>query len=145
MILISFVFRFLKFEFEIPILALATGLYLPFSLSTPILIGGFMGFVSRKLRNSFISDEIKRSNIEQSALLFIAGLISGESLTGVLIAIPVGITQNKDFFAIFGKIESIWASIPVMIFVLSLFFFIAIGGFEICTRKKIEVKENLSE
>eukprot|EP01080_Neovahlkampfia_damariscottae_P004730 gene4730-8313_t len=136
LILVSFVFQFLELNIEIPILAMATGLYLPFSLSTPILVGGFLGYLSSKIRDFLIKDENKKKLVEQRALLFIAGLISGESLMGVLIAIPIGITQNKDIFAVFGSVQTIWLSIPILGFILMLFFVVSIGATEILSCRK---------
>ena len=63
-----------------PSLPFAVGLYLPLSLSTPIMVGGLV----RYMVNRF-----KKVNEDQSdtGTLFASGLIAGDALLGVIIAI----------------------------------------------------------
>ncbi|HDR05861.1 MAG TPA: oligopeptide transporter, OPT family [Candidatus Marinimicrobia bacterium] len=82
-------------SFRIPILAVAVGIYLPITLSTPIFIGGMLNhFVNRG--KSIDSKEDSRG------LLFASGLITGEALMGILVAIPIFLTANKDWWPHFG-------------------------------------------
>ena len=64
----------------------AVGIYLPFGLSTPILIGGVMAH--------FILSENKTKgepdSILQRGILLSSGLIAGESLMGILLAFIAG-------------------------------------------------------
>ncbi len=72
----------------IPVLPVAIGLYLPLELSSTIMIGGLIRwFVERKKAK----DE-KGSDDASSGILFCSGLIAGEGLIGILLAI----------FAVFG-------------------------------------------
>ena len=73
-------------NFRLHLMPVAVGIYLPFGLSTPILIGGVMAH--------FILSEskIKREpdNILQRGILLSSGLIAGESLMGILLAFIAG-------------------------------------------------------
>ncbi|GIP52335.1 OPT family oligopeptide transporter [Paenibacillus vini] len=67
-------------------LTVAVGIYLPVHVSTPIMVGGlvrwFVEFVSRR------NEGLLKSRIETGTLLA-SGLIAGESLVGVIIAILI--------------------------------------------------------
>jgi putative OPT family oligopeptide transporter len=77
----------LKWGFRVPVMAFAVGVYLPFDLSTPILFGGLIAWaVNRHLTSSGAGEE-RRATVERNGLLFSAGLITGEALMGVVLAI----------------------------------------------------------
>ncbi|MBW3660424.1 MAG: oligopeptide transporter, OPT family [Gemmatimonadetes bacterium] len=65
----------------LPSLALAVGLYLPLSLTTPIMAGGLVRLLVEK-RNEGEERREKREN----GVLFASGLIAGAAVVGVLIA-----------------------------------------------------------
>ncbi len=86
---------------DIPVLPVAIGIYLPFTLSVPILVGGIVrAVIDRKLKalspeeeEEEISDwemAIKKTGIKpkekahRAGLLFSAGLIAGEAIMGVI-------------------------------------------------------------
>ncbi|WP_059045187.1 OPT family oligopeptide transporter [Paenibacillus rubinfantis] len=89
-------------------LTVAVGIYLPVHISTPIMVGGLVrwivGFFSRK------NESLLKNRVETGTLLA-SGLIAGESLIGVVIAIliwsgiqipsSVAITNNTLPFLIF--------------------------------------------
>jgi putative OPT family oligopeptide transporter len=82
-----------------PILAVAIGIYLPLELSTPIFAGGLLAwFAERALTRSW-SDGIPE-RIRHQGLLFAAGLIAGEALVGVMIAVPIVATGDPEVMAI---------------------------------------------
>jgi putative OPT family oligopeptide transporter len=82
-------------KYYLPPLAVGMGIYLPPTLEVPLIIGAVMGyFVNRYLRNRAIERSPK--NIEEDVetcnrhgVLFASGLIVGESLMGVIIAIII--------------------------------------------------------
>lgn len=78
------------FKKQIQILAVAVGIYLPLELSTPILIGGL------------IASFVKNSN---KGVLISSGLITGEALMGILIAVPIFISGNKGWWPQFASSE----------------------------------------
>ena len=67
-------------DFRVPILAVAIGMYLPIELTFPIFIGGMINHYANK-----ISSQKGRNN----GLLMAAGLITGEALMAIFIAIPL--------------------------------------------------------
>jgi putative OPT family oligopeptide transporter len=74
-------------QFRVPVLALALGMYLPLKLSSTILGGGLIAhWASRQpgIKNG--------SDGNRWGLLFAAGLVTGESLMGIFLAIPVALS-----------------------------------------------------
>ena len=72
-------------SFRFPVLAVAVGVYLPLGLSVPIFIGGVIAWYINK-RSASESAELRQSR-ENTGLLLASGLITGEALMGVLIAV----------------------------------------------------------
>lgn len=89
-----------------PVLAAAVGIYLPLELEVPIFLGGLLAwFAQRRLTAGFGTGFLKPSTEEierltRRGMLFAAGLITGEALIGVLIAIPIVATGRDDVFAL---------------------------------------------
>jgi putative OPT family oligopeptide transporter len=82
-----------------PVLAVAVGIYLPLELTTPIFAGGLIAALAtrwHRRRSPGADPEI----LKQGGLLFSAGLIAGEALVGVLIAIPIVATGDADVLAV---------------------------------------------
>ena len=67
----------------VPVMPFAVGMYLPFSLSAGIMAGGVVRFIMDKRR---VSEEEKKASVE-SGTLFTSGLIAGEGLMGILLAV----------------------------------------------------------
>ena len=66
----------------ISVLPVAIGLYLPLELSTTIMIGGIIRwFIDKKNKNK------EENNDASSGILFCSGMIAGEGLVGILLAI----------------------------------------------------------
>jgi len=80
-------------NFRLYLMPVAVGIYLPFGLSTPILIGGLMA-------NFILSEDKSKAepdSILQKGILLSSGLIAGESLMGILLAFIAGAgIQNLD-------------------------------------------------
>ena len=75
-----------KSTFRLHVMPVAVGMYLPFGLSTPILIGGLIAhFINGKNKTD------KESDIAlQNGVLVSSGLIAGESLMGIILAFVAG-------------------------------------------------------
>ncbi|MBB6214198.1 putative OPT family oligopeptide transporter [Anaerosolibacter carboniphilus] len=70
----------------LPVLPIAIGLYLPIHLSTPIMVGGVIrGILDKRLEKSNNQSEIKEKI--DSGILYASGLIAGEGLVGILLAV----------------------------------------------------------
>jgi uncharacterized oligopeptide transporter (OPT) family protein len=85
-----------------PVLAVAVGIYLPLDVSTPILAGGIVAeMVDRwHVKHSPGGDHEK---LKQNGMLFAAGLITGEALVGIFIAMCIWISKNPDVLAASGE------------------------------------------
>jgi len=78
-----------------PVLACAVGIYLPIELSVPIFAGGLVAhLVERKFPPG--DAEGDRERIHQKGTLFSAGLITGEALMGIFIAIPIVVVGSSE-------------------------------------------------
>jgi putative OPT family oligopeptide transporter len=76
-----------------PVLAVAVGIYLPLDVSTPILAGGLVAeMVARWHRKRHQRDDHEK--LAQNGMLFAAGLITGEALVGIFIAMCIWISKN---------------------------------------------------
>jgi len=117
-----------KASFRIPVMAFAVGVYLPFDLNVPIFLGGVMAWlVNRALDKTNASPE-RRSQVERNGFLVAAGFITGESLMGIGIAVPVAIKESAYAMAPFGadyetfKLPGLVfvAGVMVLLYVMSL-------------------------
>jgi putative OPT family oligopeptide transporter len=87
-----------KSRWSAPVLAVAVGIYLPLDVSTPILAGGIIAeLVSRWHRRRQADDPEKSS---QNGMLFAAGLITGEALVGIFIAMCIWVSKNPDILVV---------------------------------------------
>ncbi len=77
----------------LPILPVAIGLYLPIHLSTPIFVGGTIRWYFENKKKC--ADEEERKSIIENGVLYSSGLIAGEGLIGIMLAI-FAIIQFKD-------------------------------------------------
>ena len=68
----------------IPVLAFAIGLYLPIHLSTPIMLGGAVRWIIEKRKYS--SEKEQKESVDKG-VLYSAGMIAGEGIVGILLAI----------------------------------------------------------
>lgn len=94
-----------KAVFRTPVLAAAVGIYLPLELSVPIFFGGLLAWLAERTFAagsthgvSPVAEDAER--LKRKGMLFAAGLITGEALIGVLIAIPIVATGRDDVFAL---------------------------------------------
>jgi len=76
-------------DFRVPVLAVAVGIYLPIALSASIFIGGMLAHLANRGR---------KENGTRDGLLFASGLITGEALLGILVAVPIFITADKEWW-----------------------------------------------
>ncbi|MDY7107048.1 MAG: oligopeptide transporter, OPT family [Planctomycetota bacterium] len=107
--------------FRAPVLAVAVGVYLPLELSVPILFGGLISWLANVLFRRRQGGETggaaplgapdegespraaqlrsARSIDLRNGLLFAAGLITGEAILGILLAIPLAIWEGENRIA----------------------------------------------
>ncbi|KYK25858.1 peptide transporter [Thermoplasmatales archaeon SG8-52-1] len=130
-VLAGMVLAFVLILIDLPVLPVAIGIYLPFTLSIPIFSGGIVRHITNKViekkygnaEEEEISDwelAVKQTGVKpkekiiRTGLLFTAGLIAGEALTGVTVA-----------FLIIGGIQPYVFKYPPVLPAIILWLFIA--------------------
>ncbi len=81
-------------RFRLHLMPIAVGLYLPFGLALPILAGGLIEWATRR------SGETERERGGAPGVLFASGVVAGEALVGVGVALLVGLgvpTGSADY------------------------------------------------
>jgi putative OPT family oligopeptide transporter len=81
--------------FRTPVLAVAIGFYLPFSQSVAIFIGGAVSTLVKRVLARLRASKEAMEDSEQRSVLFASGLITGEALMGIVVAIPVVLLKNR--------------------------------------------------
>jgi uncharacterized oligopeptide transporter (OPT) family protein len=71
-------------DFRLPVLAVALGIYLPLKLSATIFLGGMIAALASRVAEA-------GKEPSRRGLLFAAGLITGEALMGIFLAIPIAL------------------------------------------------------
>jgi len=99
-------------DFRVPVLAVAVGIYLPIELSAPIFLGGMISHISKQKTNN--------DNSEKRGLLMASGFITGEALMGILVAIPIFITANKNWWPTVNGFD--WLGIIFFLIVIFLLY-----------------------
>ncbi|KRG43150.1 peptide transporter [Stenotrophomonas panacihumi] len=87
-------------RFRVPVLAAAIGIYLPLELMVPIFLGGLLAHLVERFHKVKPEDEEARDRVHRPGVLFSAGLITGEALLGIAIAVPIVVSQRADILAL---------------------------------------------
>jgi len=137
-VIAGMVLAFVLILIEIPVLPVAIGIYLPFTLATPIFAGGIIRHITnRKINKQYGKDNeeisewelaIKQTKVKpkeriiRTGLLFTAGLIAGEALTGVIVAFIIIAGLNIVMFDIPPVLPGVllWLFIALLIFYIPL-------------------------
>lgn len=129
-IIVDQILKAMDANFRTPVLAVAVGIYLPIELSVPIFIGGMVAYLAGKsLKSSAVAEgsdvEAAKSAGERNGLLFASGLITGEALLGIILAIPFAIQESTDAIRIVPESFAPWADwlggIAMLLFVIWLY------------------------
>ncbi|HLF10239.1 MAG TPA: oligopeptide transporter, OPT family [Gammaproteobacteria bacterium] len=106
-----------------PVLAVAVGIYLPLELAVPILAGGLIAHFAASKHSP------DREGRLRNGMLFAAGLITGEALIGILMAIPIVLSANPDVIALPVSLPSVGGLLVVGAVAVALYR-VATGGFD---------------
>ena len=87
-------------QFRVPVLAAAIGIYLPLELMVPIFLGGALAHLVERRHGVGAHDEAARDIAHRPGTLFSAGLITGEALMGIAIAVPIVMSGRPDVLAL---------------------------------------------
>jgi uncharacterized oligopeptide transporter (OPT) family protein len=95
-------------SFRTPVLAVTIGIYLPFELSVPIFAGGVIHHIIKiyRRRKALAQDDAEAA--DRRGILFASGLITGEAILGILLAIPIVISGREDALAVLKKPLGAW-------------------------------------
>ncbi len=120
-------------NFRMPVLAVAVGMYLPMYLDTAIFFGGVVAWlVERHFKKqelavatrtdsavetptAGIDMEMRKGNAEKAGLLFASGLITGEALIGVGMALPIWYFENNEIMKLTDNPLPDWVGLSVFI------------------------------
>ena len=88
-----------------PAIALAIGIYMPLDVTVPLFLGGLIWLMAEKRldrqRETFGVDYTLAANFaRRRGLLFSSGLIAGEAIMGIVLAIPFATYQTTTLFSI---------------------------------------------
>lgn len=122
-----------KSDFRIPVLAVAVGLYLPFELDSAIMLGGLVAWLVSRSRNpgaaSVSAFGKARQTSDRTGLLIASGLITGEALLGIGLAIPIRITGNPGLYPLIDMELSIWIGVAVVLAICAAIYFFSRKAF----------------
>ncbi len=138
-VLAGMILAFVLILINVPVLPVAIGIYLPFTLGTPIFCGGVIRYITNKKIEKYYKStkdeqanewelaikqtEVKpKDHIISTGLLFSAGLIAGEALTGVIVAFIIISGLKIAVFEIPPAIPGlmIWLFIALLVFYIPL-------------------------
>ncbi|MCG8276325.1 oligopeptide transporter, OPT family [Stenotrophomonas sp. NLF4-10] len=109
-------------RFRVPVLAAAIGIYLPLELMVPIFLGGLLAHLVERFHKLKPDDEDGRDRVHRPGVLFAAGLITGEALMGIAIAIPIVASGRGDVLAVpLGGFAGTWAGLSAWVGLFVLF------------------------
>ena len=109
----------------IPVLPFAIGLYLPLYLTAPIFVGGIIRWFVEKRKAKEGEEEVKEA--VNNGTLFCSGMIAGEGLIGILLAvfavIKVGDKSIGDIINLGGPLGNIGGALFFVIIIAAMLFF----------------------
>lgn len=119
----------------IPVLPFAIGIYLPIQLNACIMVGGLLRLAYDKLKRS----EEEKKTITNDGVLFCSGMIAGEGLVGIILALlaVAGVDSMIDISGKLGlpeTVQNIGSLVMLALIVLSIM------KFSIWKKKKPEKK-----
>lgn len=109
--------KYRKAHWRAPVLAVAVGSYLPLELSTPIFLGGLIAYGARRYNRRRHGAKHTEERIRRG-MLFAAGLITGEALLGIALAVPIVVAHDANVVALPGAIrQGSWLGLVVIVLI----------------------------
>ena len=98
----------------IPVLPFAIGIYLPVHLNACIMVGGLVRLALDRLKK----DEETKKGIVNDGILFCSGMIAGEGLVGILLALfaVFGIADAIDISGLLGLSPTVSSILSLVVF-----------------------------
>lgn len=89
------------------VLAVGLSIYLPVTLIIPLIIGGLLSYAIQRAHikkgTPMINDHIRTTKGMHNALFLACGLVAGSTIMGVILAIPIAISENENILRIAPK------------------------------------------
>ena len=100
----------------IPVLPFAIGVYLPVQLNACIMVGGIIRLCFNKMKR----DEKEKEAIVTDGILYCSGMIAGEGLVGILLAVfaVAGIDKAIDISGFLGLSTGLASILSLVVFAL---------------------------
>ena len=107
----------------IPVLPFDIGLYLPIHLSTPIMVGGLIRLWVEKRK---FKSEARRQEVINDGVLYASGMIAGEGLVGILLAVfaVLGLSDKINLGGVLGNI----GGVVFFVILIAIMLFFMFGG-----------------
>ena len=120
----------------IPVLPFAIGVYLPVHLNACIMVGGLVRLGFDKMKK----EQKEKDAIISDGILCCSGMIAGEGLVGVLLAILaiLGVDKYIDLSAKLGLPEMVSNIASIVVFALLI---LCLLKMSIWKKRKVDVKE----
>jgi putative OPT family oligopeptide transporter len=102
-------------SFHTPVLAVTIGIYLPLELEVPIVVGGIIHYLVKSYheKKGTSKDQVEISG--RHGLLFASGLITGEAIIGIVMAIPIVLSGNQNVLAIMDEPVGAWPGVILLV------------------------------
>lgn len=107
----------------IPVLAFAIGLYLPVHLTAPLFVGGLIRRIWEAKK--YKSEQVKEAAINNGTLMA-SGMIAGEGIVGIVLALMAVMNVDTDMSAVFG-FENLGGLVAFIILTAIFIYFIEAG------------------
>ncbi|HDD60885.1 MAG TPA: hypothetical protein ENF69_08120, partial [Euryarchaeota archaeon] len=155
MFILGVIIAIVLIRFKLPVMAVAIGIYLPFTLTTPIMLGGLIAYFSERFiehrvrvvdaRREMLSEDAIKERVKKLksetfnyGLIFSAGLVAGEALMGVVNAI---FKIGKINIALFTDAAG-WPGLIAYLYLMYIIFYIVVRK-PLQGMSKEEVRETL--
>ncbi|MBS0272051.1 MAG: oligopeptide transporter, OPT family [Proteobacteria bacterium] len=118
-----------NFRWRFPIIAVAVGVYMPLSITVPLFLGGLLSYFSqRALKRAKMTVE-EKTLTEQRSILFASGLIAGEALVGIVLAIPFVVYQSTSVFKVVPEaLENSTDVLGLLVFIAVVYWFYRVAS-----------------
>lgn len=81
----------------------------------PIFLGGLIAHLVERFHNIRADDEDGRDRVHRPGVLFAAGLITGEALMGIAIAVPIVLSSRADVLALPAALQlNQWVGLAIL-------------------------------
>ncbi len=105
----------------IPVLPFALGLYLPIHLSMPIMVGGLIRLWVEKRK---FKSETRRKEVIDNGVLYSSGMIAGEGIVGIILAVCTVFGVHMSLGGILGN----WGGLAFFAVLIAVMLVFTFGG-----------------